>query len=79
FYPARSRRRGEEGKVLLTLRIGRDGTLQETELNTSSGHRRLDRAALRTIERLGKAPPLPKEWPDETLEVEIPIRFQLRD
>lgn len=65
--------------MLLSLRIGRDGTLQGLALSTSSGHRRLDRAALQTLERLGKAPPLPKDLPDETLEVEVPIRFQLRD
>lgn len=48
-YPTEARRNGWEGTVVLDLAIAADGTLQSAAIHTSSGHRVLDRAALRMI------------------------------
>ncbi len=45
-YPAASRRLGEEGVVIVHVRIGRDGRVLAATLAQSSGHPRLDAAAL---------------------------------
>jgi protein TonB len=45
-YPAASRRLGEEGVVIIHVRIGRDGRVLAATLAQSSGHPRLDAAAL---------------------------------
>lgn len=45
-YPLQSRRAGEEGEVAVRLRIEADGTVVEAWLERSSGHFRLDSAAL---------------------------------
>ena len=50
-YPAESRRRGEEGVVRLTLRIGSDGRVETAEVTGSSGYPALDRAALDAVRR----------------------------
>lgn len=50
-YPAESRRRGEEGVVRLTLRIGSDGRVESAEVTGSSGYPALDRAALDAVRR----------------------------
>lgn len=44
-YPAISRRLGEQGKVLVRVLIGTDGTPERVEIKRSSGFERLDRAA----------------------------------
>jgi len=45
-YPSLSRRLGEEGQVLVTVRILSDGRAEEVALKSSSGFERLDAAAL---------------------------------
>jgi protein TonB len=48
-YPAISKRLGEQGKVLVRVLIGADGTAQQAEIRQSSGFERLDKAALATV------------------------------
>lgn len=45
-YPTASIRRGEEGTVMLKLLVEADGDVSDGEIETSSGSKRLDRAAL---------------------------------
>ena len=48
-YPALSRRLGEQGRVLLRVRIEPDGRASQVLLEQSSGYARLDQAALKTV------------------------------
>lgn len=48
-YPAQSKRRHEEGKVLLRVYVNAAGTAEKVELHASSGWPRLDHAALETV------------------------------
>ena len=48
-YPPLSKRLGEQGKVVVRVLIGADGTPQKAELRQSSGFERLDQAALNTV------------------------------
>lgn len=70
-YPEEAVRRGQQGEVLLRIRIDGDGVPSEIRIVRSSGVRLLDEAASRGVTR---AAPLPSDpgW------VEVPIRFQLR-
>jgi len=48
-YPRLSQRLKEQGEVLLRVRVGVDGEPLEVSLQQSSGHMRLDQAALRAV------------------------------
>ncbi len=48
-YPALSKRLGEQGKVIVRVLIGVDGTAQKAEIRQSSGFERLDQAARNTV------------------------------
>ena len=48
-YPSISRRRREEGTVLLDLLVLADGSVSEVSIHTSSGFPRLDKAALELV------------------------------
>lgn len=48
-YPPQSRRLGEEGKVILRVRVSPEGMAEQVEIRTSSGSSRLDDSALRTV------------------------------
>jgi protein TonB len=50
-YPQASRRRGEEGLVILRVKVTANGRAQEIEIAESSGHPRLDRAAQDAVAR----------------------------
>lgn len=70
-YPEEAIRRGQEGEVLLRIRVDGRGNPAEIRVARSSGARLLDEAARRGV--LGSAPlPAVPGW------VEVPVRFFLR-
>jgi protein TonB len=75
-YPPISKRLGEEGKVLVRVLIGADGTPQKAELRQSSGFDRLDQSALATAMRWRYVPGKRGGVP-ETMWFTVPIIFVL--
>jgi protein TonB len=70
-YPEEAVRRGQQGEVLLRIRIGAEGVPKEIRIARSSGARLLDDAARRGVVRAAPLPSAPG-W------VEVPVRFRLR-
>lgn len=50
-YPVESRRKHEQGTVVLMVILGTDGTVADISVSTSSGFDRLDKAALSSVRR----------------------------
>ena len=75
-YPALSRRLGEQGKVVVRVLIGVDGTAQQAEIRTSSGYERLDQAALATVRNWRYAPGK-RNGTAEAMWFNVPINFVL--
>ncbi|MBP8813779.1 MAG: energy transducer TonB [Laribacter sp.] len=75
-YPASSRRLGEEGRVLLRVRVDRDGRAESVEIDTSSGFARLDEAAVTTVRQWRFAPARQGDVPVAAW-ARVPIRFRL--
>jgi protein TonB len=75
-YPALSRRLGEQGKVVVRVLIGVDGTAQQAEIRTSSGYDRLDQAALATV-RSWRYVPGKRNGTAEAMWFNVPINFVL--
>lgn len=48
-YPSMSRRLGEEGRVMLWVMVEADGLPSKVEVRTTSGHARLDQAAVDAV------------------------------
>jgi protein TonB len=76
-YPALSRRLGEEGQVLLRVRVSAEGLPLAVELRRSSGFQRLDEAARAAVKGWKFVPARRGETPVEAW-VLIPISFTLR-
>lgn len=76
-YPAKARRMGQQGMVLLHALVNDHGQTQDLKIASSSGYSSLDRSAMKAVQgwkfetasRNGK--PI-KAW------VEVPVRFVLR-
>jgi protein TonB len=75
-YPASAREEGEEGVVLLRVRISPRGLPEEIVLDRSSGSRELDSAAIAGVKRWSFTP---ARRGDEAIEawMQVPIRFRL--
>lgn len=77
-YPREARRRGWEGKVVLSFQINRKGEVANVRLIQSSGYDTLDEEALAMLRRVSPFSP-PPLTDDDKLEVEIPLLFRLEE
>lgn len=75
-YPSISKRLGEQGKVVVRVLIGINGTAQLPEIRQSSGFDRLDQAALATVLRWRYVPGKRAGVP-EAMWFNVPINFVL--
>jgi periplasmic protein TonB len=75
-YPPISKRLGEQGKVVVRVFIGADGSAQKGEIRQSSGFERLDQTALSTALKWRYVPGKRGGVP-EPMWVNVPINFVL--
>lgn len=76
-YPSISRRMGESGKVVVRVRIGTDGRCTESQIQTSSGFKRLDDVAQRTVCQQWRYTPGTRNGHPEAMWFNVPINFVL--
>lgn len=77
-YPTLSRRMGEEGRVLLRVLVATSGSADNVEIETGSGSRRLDEAALEAV-RKWKFVPAKRNNQPISAYVLVPVKFSLQD
>lgn len=77
-YPLSSRRRGEQGIVVLRVFVSAAGGAEKVEVRTSSGHERLDQAAHDAVHQWRFVPARQGEQPVAAW-VLVPIRFALEN
>lgn len=75
-YPRLSRRLGEQGTVVLHVLISADGRAEKAEVQASSGHPRLDEAALAAIQRW-RFVPGQRNGVAQAMWFKVPLRFVL--
>jgi protein TonB len=78
-YPAAARDRRETGQIMLRFDLDRAGQVSNAAISRSSGHTRLDWAALDMLRRAAPLPPPPSSVPGVKIELVVPVRFQLKD
>nr|VFJ48175.1 MAG: protein TonB [Candidatus Kentron sp. FW]VFJ53656.1 MAG: protein TonB [Candidatus Kentron sp. FW] len=79
YYPRASQRRGEEGKVVVSFVIRKDGELTDLAIVRSSGIQRLDEAALKTLRRITPFEPIPAALGRNQWALSVPISYSLQD
>ena len=77
-YPLASKRRGEQGRVVLRVHVLADGSADQVQLRTSSGHERLDQAALEAVRQWRFVPARQGDQPVAAW-VLVPIAFSLEN
>jgi len=76
-YPPAAERKGIEGKVILRVKVGIDGSALEIKLISSSFNRMLDRAAIDTVTSSWRFKPATRDGVNIESWVEVPITFKL--
>ncbi len=74
-YPLRARKRGQQGTVIVSLILDKDGNMLNVEIIRKSRHSALNTAALELVEKIMETP-----YPhglDKTVNFEFPITFRL--
>jgi periplasmic protein TonB len=77
IYPQVSRKLNEEGVVIVRVLIDRSGTAEQVRVHKSSGHERLDQAAIAAVRAARFRPYTENGVPAQAYAL-IPIRFELR-
>jgi protein TonB len=75
-YPWRSRLQGEQGTVLLSVRISERGHVSDVRVVQSSGSEALDEAARTAVKRWTFHPARRDGHPVE-VDVHVPVQFRL--
>ena len=80
-YPQRSLQAGEEGDILVKVRLRRDGSIVKTELQQRSSYAALNGEAIEVFSRIRRFAPLPTDYLSNSSEVDLsmPINFKLGD
>ena len=77
-YPSGARARNEQGVVMLTFTVDRDGHVLSRQIVTGSGYADLDAEVLTMIERAQPLPAFPASMTQAQQDFSVPIRFSLR-
>jgi len=76
-YPRAARRRKQEGTVLVEFVIASNGELLENTMIQSSGHSRLDDAAMKMLKSSAPFPPFPSDISQPWIRLQVPVVFNL--
>jgi len=78
-YPLLARNKGIEGEVWLKFEILKNGKVKNIKVVKSSHYQILDKAAIESIKKANPFPPFPKELKENSLIINISLRFELKD
>jgi len=77
-YPSRARRKHQEGTATIAFVLRKDGVIEESHIEGSSGYKALDSAALRAVMELGQFEPIPRELDRDLWPLSVSLQFTLR-
>lgn len=77
-YPRSARRKRQQGRVVLAIRIDRHGRIRHVHIKKSCGNRVLDQAALASITEVERVPPPPAFLTQEQHTLYMPVQYRIR-
>ncbi len=77
YYPRIARRRGYQGKPVVSFTIGETGDLRDLTLLEASSHKVLDEAALTAVKNASPYPRIPEALKLQSMQFKLPITFIL--
>jgi TonB family protein len=78
IYPSGARDKGQQGKIDLSFKLGKNGGVLKLLVEHSSGYSMLDDAARDAVENAGPFPPIPEKLNKQYVLLKLPVTFVLR-
>mgnify|MGYP006430015137 FL=1 len=78
IYPSGARDKGQQGKIDLSFKLGKNGGVLKLLVEHSSGYSMLDDAARDAVENAGPFPPIPEKLNKQYVLLKLPVSFVLR-
>lgn len=78
YYPRMAKKMRQVGTVKVRFTLLPDGALEDAAVVVPCRYKRLNKAALQTLERVGRFPPIPEKLGVSKLSICVPIRYSLR-
>ncbi|PIP73086.1 MAG: hypothetical protein COW89_03335 [Nitrospinae bacterium CG22_combo_CG10-13_8_21_14_all_47_10] len=78
IYPPVARENGQQGKIHLSFKLGKNGEILKLLVEHSSGYEVLDEAARRAVLDAGPFPPIPEKLNKQYVLLKLPVAFILR-
>ena len=72
IYPIVARKKGWQGRVVISFVVDKDGSIMDINIRESSGFSLLDRSAVKTIKKVAPFPP-----PPVRAELIVPVNYSL--
>lgn len=76
-YPDQAKKDKQQGHLIVSFTILRDGTVRNPQIEHSSGFPLLDEAALAMLREASPVPPLPPSYRPALVSVDLPVEFEL--
>lgn len=76
-YPPAAQRRGQQGRVLLSLTLNKQGEIVDVRVAEPSAFPDLNDAALEIVRRIRNFPPLPDDLKRAEISLQIPVEYKL--
>jgi len=76
-YPEAAIEQKQEGRVVLSIGISRDGTVRQVSIVKSSGFPLLDEAAEKMVHAASPVPPMPPRYPGDAGVFDMPVDFTI--
>ncbi len=79
YYPRSAKKLRQSGMVEVRFTILKDGSIKSIEVVSACRHSRLNRAAVKTLEKIGSFKPLPDVFDADELTLKVPINYKLKN
>jgi len=76
-YPKRAKRLRQEGKVLVSFLVRKNGSIQNIKLVGKSSYKRLDEATLELLKKIARFDAIPEELEKNSWTIEVPINYSI--
>lgn len=77
IYPKRAKRLNQQGVVVISLEILKNGYIKSINLKNSSKFKRLNKATLKLFKKIIKFEPIPSELNKNRWLIEVPVNYSI--
>lgn len=77
IYPKRAKRLKQQGKVIVSFEITKNGRIKKVALKNACPYKRLNSAAIKLLVQIAKFEPIPQELEKDTWAIEVPINYSI--